>query len=102
MVCLGDMPGVTAEHVDRLMAGFDPDAGRAIGVPVHNGKRGNPVLFDRRFFADMAQLDGDVGARHIIGGNSELVAEIPDEAAEIFVDVDTPEAYRQLLAGNPT
>ncbi|WP_368412841.1 NTP transferase domain-containing protein [Dongia sp.] len=102
MVILGDMPQVSIDLLHRLIAAYQPLEGRAIVLPVADGKRGNPVLFDRRFFADMAQLDGDVGARHIIGGNSELVAEIPDEAAEIFVDVDTPEAYRQLLAGNPT
>ncbi len=47
----------------------------------------------------MLELGGDVGARHIIGGNGELVAEIPADPREIFMDVDTPEAYRQLLAG---
>ncbi|MBK8161161.1 MAG: molybdopterin-binding/glycosyltransferase family 2 protein [Rhodospirillaceae bacterium] len=102
MVILGDMPQVSRDLLHRLIAAYQPLEGRAIVLPVADGKRGNPVLFDRRFFADMAKVDGDVGARHIIGGNSELVAEIPAEAAEIFVDVDTPEAYRQLLAGNPT
>lgn len=101
MVILGDMPQVSGDLLRRLIAAYQPLEGRAIVLPVADGKRGNPVLFDRRFFADMAQVDGDVGARHIIGGNSELVAEVPAEAAEIFVDVDTPEAYRQLLAGLP-
>ena len=36
---------------------------------------------------------------NIIGGNAELVAEVTAPAHEIFVDVDTPEAYQQLLAG---
>jgi molybdenum cofactor cytidylyltransferase len=102
MVILGDMPQISQGLLARLVAAYQPLDGRAIVLPVADGKRGNPVLFDRRFFADMAMVDGDVGARHIIGGNSELVAEVPAEAAEIFVDVDTPEAYRQLLAGTPS
>ena len=102
MVILGDMPQISHGLLARLVAAYQPLDGRAIVLPVADGKRGNPVLFDRRFFADMALVDGDVGARHIIGGNSELVMEVPANAAEIFVDVDTPEAYRQLLAGTPS
>jgi len=99
LVILGDMPQISAELLERLIAAYQPLEGRAIVLPVADGKRGNPVLFDRRFFAEMLQLEGDVGARHIIGGNAELVAEVPAPAHEIFVDVDTPEAYQQLLAG---
>ena len=36
-------------------------------MPTLDGKRGNPVLLDRRFFAEMLALAGDVGARHLIG-----------------------------------
>ena len=101
LILLGDMPQVSRQLIGALTRAYNPLEGRAIVLPVADGKRGNPALFDRRFFAEMLGLDGDVGARHIIGGNSELVAEVPAEASEIFVDVDTPEAYRQLLAGLP-
>ncbi|MDY0871171.1 molybdopterin-binding/glycosyltransferase family 2 protein [Dongia rigui] len=99
LVILGDMPQISADLLKRLIAAYQPLEGRAIVLPVADGKRGNPVLFDRRFFAEMLLLEGDVGARHIIGGNAELVAEVPAPAQEIFIDVDTPEAYQQLLAG---
>ncbi len=102
LVILGDMPQVSADLLERLVAAYQPLEGRAIVLPVADGKRGNPVLFDRRFFADMLSLEGDVGARHIIGSNAELVAEVPADAREIFMDVDTPEAYQQLLAAAGT
>lgn len=100
MVVLGDMPQVSQDLYRQIIAAYNPQDGRAIVLPVADGKRGNPVLFDRRFFPDILRVDGDVGARHIIGSNSELVAEIPADAREIFMDVDTPEAYRDLLAGH--
>ena len=71
LVCLGDMPLVTAAALDRLIAAFNPLEGRAICVPTWNGKRGNPVLWDRRFFAAMADLAGDVGAKHLIGEHAD-------------------------------
>jgi molybdenum cofactor cytidylyltransferase len=91
-VCLGDMPDVTAAHVDRLIAAFDPASGHAICVPTFNGKRGNPVLWDRRFFKEMASVSGDVGARHLIGDHEDAVHEIAMPDSGVLNDFDTPEA----------
>jgi molybdenum cofactor cytidylyltransferase len=101
LVLLGDMPRVGTGLLRRMIAAFNPTEGRAIIVPAFQGKRGNPVLWDRRFFAEMMALAGDVGARHLIGEHAELVTEIEAEDAGIFLDIDTPEAYR-TLSGEPT
>ncbi|MGH7047698.1 MAG: NTP transferase domain-containing protein [Stellaceae bacterium] len=98
LVCLGDMPLVTGRHLDRLIAAFNPLEGRAIIVPTRRGKRGNPVLWARRFFVEMAQIAGDVGARHLIGEHAELVAEIEMSDDAILVDIDTPEALDAFRA----
>ena len=96
LVLLGDMPRVTAEHLRRLIEAFDPTEGRGIVVPTHHGKRGNPVLWARAYFAAMRDLQGDVGAKHLIGEHEDEVAEVdlPDEAT--LLDVDTPEALQHL------
>jgi molybdenum cofactor cytidylyltransferase len=92
IVCLGDMPRVSRELVDRLVAAFNPLEGRAIVVPTRHGKRGNPVLWGRAYFPEMQAVAGDVGARHLIGQHADAVVEVetPDDAA--LVDIDTPEA----------
>ncbi|MBV8737147.1 MAG: molybdopterin-binding/glycosyltransferase family 2 protein [Alphaproteobacteria bacterium] len=99
LVCLGDMPLVSGRHLDRLIAAFNPLEGRAIVVPTRRGKRGNPVLWAKRFFSEMAQIAGDVGARHLIGEHAELVAEVEMNDDAILVDIDTPEALAALQAG---
>ncbi len=100
-VLLGDMPRIGAEHLRRLAAAFDPSAGRAIVVPVCEGRRGNPVLWGRAFFAEFRSLEGDVGARHLIGLHAEAVAEVEMPDAASLVDVDTPEALAALAGGGP-
>jgi molybdenum cofactor cytidylyltransferase len=100
LILLGDMPRVGSRLLRRMIAAFNPIEGRAIIVPAFQGKRGNPVLWDRRFFSEMTALAGDVGARHLIGEHTELVTEIEAEDAGIFLDIDTPEAYR-TLSGEP-
>ena len=98
LVCLADMPEVRARHVEKLIAAFDPVEGREICVPVHRGKRGNPVLFGRRFFEPMGQVRGDVGARHLIGEFSDWVCEVPMDDPAVLVDLDTQDAYEAWTA----
>ena len=98
IVCLGDMPRVDATLMNRLIAAFDPDRGALAVVPTFEGKRGNPVLWSRRFFPDLMAIEGDVGARHLIGRYSEAVAEVPVEGKAALIDVDTPEALSGVKA----
>jgi molybdenum cofactor cytidylyltransferase len=97
IVCLGDMPQVDARLIDRLIGAFDPERGALVVVPTIAGKRGNPVVWSRRFFPQLAALEGDVGARHVIGTYGEAVTEVLADPAA-FVDVDTPEALSALKA----
>jgi molybdenum cofactor cytidylyltransferase len=92
IVLLGDMPQVDARLIDRLVAAFDPDRGALVVVPTFEGKRGNPVLWSRRFFQDLMAIEGDVGARHLIGRYGEAVVEVPVDGKAALTDIDTPEA----------
>jgi molybdenum cofactor cytidylyltransferase len=98
IVCLGDMPQVDAKLIDRLIEAFDPEGGALVVVPTIDGKRGNPVVWSRRFFFDLMTVEGDVGARHLIGRYTEVVAEVPLTGTAAFTDVDTPEALRAVRA----
>jgi molybdenum cofactor cytidylyltransferase len=92
VVCLGDMPQVDAAMIDRLIEAFDPDKGALIAVPTIDGKRGNPVVWSRRFFPELMAVEGDVGARYLIGRYGEAVVEVPLNGTAALTDVDTPEA----------
>lgn len=98
IVCLGDMPQVRASLIDQLAAAFDPEKGALVVVPTVDGKRGNPVIWSKRFFHELMSLEGDVGARHLIGRYPEAVAEVPVTDKAAFVDVDTPDALEKVKA----
>lgn len=95
IVLLADMPGVDAETLDRLIAAFDPSGGGLVVLPTHEGKRGNPVLWSRRLFADLSDVEGDTGGRHLIGANRESVVEV-EVGSGVVTDVDTPEALAAI------
>ena len=101
IVQLGDMPGVGAGLLNRLIAAFSPVEGRAICVPTVGGKRGNPVLWARRFFPEMATLSGDSGAKHLIGEHADLVCEVEMTGEAAITDIDTPEALKAWRERSP-
>ncbi len=95
VVVLGDMPRISPKVIDRLIASFNPLEGRAICLPTFQGKRGNPVLLGRQFFAEAQTIEGDQGARELLEEYAELVAEVPMDDAAILLDIDTPEALER-------
>jgi molybdenum cofactor cytidylyltransferase len=93
------MPRLEARHFDTLIDAFrsgDPDE---ILVPTYDRKRGNPVLWPQRYFAEIAELTGDVGARALIDRHAERVRLIATDDPAILVDVDTPDALAELRRG---
>ena len=98
IVCLGDMPQVDSKLIDKLIAAFDPERGALVVVPSIEGRRGNPVLWSRRFFNDLMAIQGDIGARHLIASYAEAVVEVPVDGAAALTDVDTPESFSAVKA----
>lgn len=66
-----------------------------IVVPECNGRRANPVLFDRRTFHSLSTIQGDFGGRMIFSQFPIKAIRWFDES--ILMDVDTPEDYTRLL-----
>ncbi len=91
VVVLGDMPGIDAGHLDRLVAAFDVRRGNIV-VPMKDGRRGNPILWPREFFAEMLQVQGDIGARELLSRHAERIDSVAIDDDAIFADVDTPAA----------
>jgi molybdenum cofactor cytidylyltransferase len=94
IVCLGDMPQVDAPLIDKLVGAFDPERGALVVIPAIDGKRGNPVVWARRFFPDLMKIVGDIGARHLIGENTDAVVEVAVTGNAALTDVDTPDALQ--------
>jgi molybdenum cofactor cytidylyltransferase len=96
LVLLGDMPRIETAHLEAMIAASATDAASVIVVPVHQGRRGNPVLWPSDLFAEMLALEGDVGARSLMARHAQRVREIELGTDAIFMDVDTPDALARL------
>lgn len=94
VIGLGDMPRVSAQVIDRMIAAFNPTEQRSIVVPTHQGQYGNPVLWGAEHFERLTSMQGDKGARHLIAGLKSEATEIETDAG-VLMDADTP---KDLLA----
>ncbi|HWB44805.1 MAG TPA: nucleotidyltransferase family protein [Hyphomicrobiaceae bacterium] len=102
VIMLGDMPGITAANIDNIISVFESGGGSRIVLPLHNGKRGNPVLWPRRLFPDLLRLEGDVGAKALLVAYEADVETVELATAAIHVDIDTPQDLaraRETAAG---
>lgn len=95
LVVQGDMPGLTTELIDRLIAAF-ADAGRSrIVFPMlPGGEQANPVLWPSRYLPELAALSGDRGAKPLIARERAhaFAVRLSEAEAAQLIDVDTPEA----------
>ncbi|WP_049982626.1 NTP transferase domain-containing protein [Halorubrum sp. BV1] len=89
VIALGDMPLVDSATVETLIAAYAAGAGDALAA-AYDGDRGNPVVFDRRFFDRLVAVDGDVGGREILlAGDASALVAVDDPG--VRRDVDRPE-----------
>lgn len=97
MLMLGDMPGITADMIDRLIDQFRA-TDREICVPVYKGRNGHPVLFGKSVYPEILQLQGDIGAREIIAARPQKVFCAPVDNHLVLMDIDTPEDLNVFLS----
>ncbi len=91
LVLLGDMPRIEAALLDRLIDAFAARPLALAAVPVHAGRRGNPVLLSRALFAALARLEGDEGARRLLReADPQRIVEVEVESDGVTLDIDTP------------
>ncbi|MEO5373392.1 MAG: nucleotidyltransferase family protein [Alphaproteobacteria bacterium] len=88
VVCLGDMPGVTADHIDALIDAVAAGPSTEVLVPTFAGRRGNPVLWGRAHFAALQAVTGDRGGRDLM--RTVPVREVPVADDGVLRDIDSP------------
>jgi molybdenum cofactor cytidylyltransferase len=91
LVMLADMPAITTNHLNRLIARFQHEGGGVLVRATSKGIPGNPVLLPSSLFGQIRQLRGDIGAREIIKASGLKIIDIEMGDAACF-DVDTSEA----------
>ena len=95
MFLLGDQPMLNSETIDHMIDAFQPSA-KDICVPVCQGKKGNPTIFNRALYDQLMAIEGDIGARDIIRNNSKRVLYVEVNDPLCFFDIDSQKDFQNL------
>ena len=92
-----DHPAVEPEVVAALLDAFAAEQPEVL-VPIFEGRRGHPVIFSLRLFAELLAAPLEEGARAVV--RRHTARELPINDAGILADIDDPESYRRLVTGS--
>ena len=87
VIALGDMPFVLPRTIKTISERI-AQTGR-IAIPAYRGERGHPVGFARRYLAQLLRLEGDEGARSVIGRHPLDLDIVDCDDRGILRDIDT-------------
>lgn len=94
---LADQPMVDSALVNAIIDKHEKSRKRIV-VPMYNGRRGNPALFDMSLRSELLCISGDEGGRSVIQAHPREVATVPVADTLMGIDVDTWQEYLSLLA----
>lgn len=98
MLFLVDHPLVSAALVDQLIAEFYR-SGKPIVLPTFRGKRGHPVIFARRLYAELLAAPLEKGARTVVWAHADEILGVPTDEEGVVLNLNDPEAFRKALGG---
>jgi len=100
LFALADQPLITTELYNRLINSYRKKL-KLVTCPLHQGKRGNPTIFDRRTWPDLQLIEGDQGGRSLLRNLAENQVDLVtvDDPA-VVTDLDTPADYARYLEQN--
>jgi len=96
LVFPGDQPMIGAHDINIVVRAWH-ESGRGIVVPTFKGKRGHPLLIDRKYRKEIMALDESEGLRVLALNHPGDVKEIETDNPLILKDIDTAEDYRNEL-----
>jgi CTP:molybdopterin cytidylyltransferase MocA len=95
-IVLADQPLIGAADLTELIAAFKKRAAGHVLVPVVNGQRGNPIVLDATARADILASGTNMGCRHLIERQPELVFVHETLNTRFITDLDTPDDVQKL------
>lgn len=95
VVCLVDHPAITSAVVGQMLDRF-VRSGAPVVIPSHQGRRGHPVLFAARLFAELLAAPADEGARVVVRAHESEIDLVETAEESVLWDIDRPEDYEQL------
>ena len=106
MLCLADLPCLTVDNCRHLHLAHSSAGDGQITVPVEmqNGivsRRGNPIIIPAAARTEIIQNNAKLGCRGLLDKHPELIHPYETASEGFYIDIDTPNDYRDLTGHLP-
>lgn len=96
LVILGDQPDVSVKVINTLIREFKKTK-KGIILPVHNNRRGHPVLINTKYREEVKNLSSNIGLRELIRNHPDDIFQVEVGTSSIFQDIDNMDDYKREL-----
>ena len=94
-LCLGDQAVLDPVLMNKMVDTMEADPEALIVSPVHEGRRGHPVLFRNTFFPEIMSLGQGKTLKDVVEGHGDSHPEVEGDIW-CTLDMDTPEDYERI------
>jgi molybdenum cofactor cytidylyltransferase len=100
LIHLVDHPNVRPDTFASVVSTYS-ESNKPIVIARHEGRRGHPVLFNRKLFAEILDAPEGQGARFVVNADSARVSYADVRDPGVLLDLDTPEDLERAGLGRP-
>ena len=97
VLCPVDHPLVSAALVGELIEQFYK-SGKSIVLPIHNGRRGHPVIFSSALYGELLAAPAEKGARAVVWAHTADILEIPTDEEGILLNINKPDMLKYTIS----
>lgn len=98
LIMLPDQPLIDLDYFKAMIDQFKSGHDQIIATNYGKGKKGVPVLFDRKYFNELCDSNNDQGAKYLLKKYPECVHS--SENTQTLSDIDTIDDYEALYNAN--
>ncbi|MEM1524539.1 MAG: nucleotidyltransferase family protein [Nitrososphaerales archaeon] len=92
----GDCAFIEAEDVNKVVKEFK-ECGEDIIVISYKGRKGHPILFSKRIFNDISNInEKGMGLKEVLIKYSNKIRKVESESPRVLIDIDTKEDLLKL------
>ncbi len=95
---LVDHPAVRGRLLDELLA-VAADSDAPVVIPRHRGERGHPIILSRAVADEILRLPPDRSPQDVVRRHYPEARFVDSDDSGVLIDVDRPEDYERLVAG---
>ena len=92
LILLADQPFITCGIIDAVISAYEENK-KGIVLPVHEGRRGHPLLLGMRYREEIGRLSPEIGLKELLRKHPGDIFEVPVRDGAVLRDIDDRDDY---------